>query len=146
MKKSILFIFAMILLSIQSNKKSLLCHRWVQFGSKPEINAPLTIIDTLSSEHVNFNSDGTYEKSVYHGKIKMTGNWYLNDDETKMEFTLTSFNGNTVPPFPETSRHYNIIIIKLTTDTLIYGNEYYRGKEGGKMSYNHSDSYLVRQP
>lgn len=97
------------------------------------------------SEDITFKPDGTYEESIYNGQMKTTGNWYLNEDGTKMEFMISSLNGKTIPPFPETTRHYNIIILKLTADTLIYGNEFYRAKEGGPMVYNHSDSYFVRK-
>ena len=145
MKKCLFVIFAIILLSIQSDKKSLLCHQWVQFAFKPEIGAPLKLIDSMESVRISFNEDGSFDESRHLGQLKTTGNWYLNADETKMEFTITSFDGRPVPPVPETTYHYNIIILKLTADTLIYGHENYRGKEGGPMTYNHYDLFFVRQ-
>ena len=99
----------------------------------------------MESVRISFNEDGSFDESRHHGQLKTTGNWYLNADETKMEFTITSFDGRPVPPVPETTYHYNIIILKLTADTLIYGHENYRGKEGGPMTYNHYDLFFVRQ-
>jgi hypothetical protein len=146
MKKCAVIILSVILLSIKSDdRKTLLCHHWVQFASRIEMDAPVKSTDASMAKDITFKSDGTYEESIYNGQMKTTGNWYLNDDETKMEFTLSTMNGKTMPEFPETTRHYNIIILKLTTDTLIYGNEYYRGKEGGPMVYNHSDLHFVRK-
>lgn len=97
------------------------------------------------AQDITFKADGTYDSAIYNGQMKTTGNWYLNDNETKMELTLSTMNGKAMPPFPETTRHYTIILLKLTADTLIYGNEFYRGKEGGPMVYNHSDLYFVRK-
>ena len=147
MKKYIAVILSVILLAMKSDesKKGLLCHHWVEFASTSEIGAPANPIDASMAEDVTFKPNGTYEESIYNGRMKIAGNWYLNDDETKMEFMISSLNGKDVPPFPETTRHYNIVILKITTDTLIYGNEFYRGKKGGPMTYNHSDLYFVRK-
>jgi hypothetical protein len=147
MRNYLLIILATISISLKSNdsKKELLCHHWVQFASTSEMGAPVKPTDASMAKDITFKTDGTYQDAIYNKQFKTTGNWYLNEDETKMEFMVSSINGKSVPPFPETSRHYNIIILKLTADTLIYGNEYYRGKEGGPMVYNHSDSYFVRK-
>jgi hypothetical protein len=140
-----LCILAVILLSVKTDKKSMLCHHWIQFASTREIGAPIKPTDASMAKDITFKPDGTYDESIYNGQMKTTGNWYLNNDETKMEFTLSTMNGKTMPAFPETTRHYTIIILKLTADTLIYGNEFTRGKEGGPMVYNHSDLYFVRK-
>ena len=97
------------------------------------------------AKDITFKADGTYQDAIYNGQMKTTGNWYLNEDESKMDFTISTINGKDYSQFNVTGRHYNIIILKLTADTLIYGNEYYRGKEGGPMVYNHSDLYFVRK-
>jgi hypothetical protein len=147
MKKYITVILSVVLLSMKSDdsKKDLLCHHWVQFASKSEIGAPLKLTDASMAKKIAFKADGTYQDAIYNDQFKTTGNWYLNEDENKMEFSISTINGKNAPPFPETSRHYNIIIIKLTADTLIYGNEFYRGKEGAPLVYNHSDLYFVRK-
>jgi len=95
----------------------------------------------MAEEYV-FNVDGTYTEVAYSGKMKTTGQWFLNEDQTKMEFMISSFNGQQIPPFPETTRHFNKIILKLTKDTLIYGNEAYYGE---KKIYGHDDLYFVRK-
>ncbi|MGZ3928538.1 MAG: hypothetical protein ACXVJG_16395 [Mucilaginibacter sp.] len=147
MKKYISVILSIILLSMKSvdDRKTLLCHNWVQFASRSEMGAPVKPTDASMAKDITFNADGTYQDAIYNNQFKTTGNWYLNEDESKMEFMVSSINGKSAPPFPETTRHYNIIIVKLTADTLIYGDEYYRGKEGGPMVYNHSDLYFVRK-
>ena len=147
MKKYIWVILPIVLLSMKSNddRKTLLCHHWFEFASTSQMGAPVKPIDASMAEGITMNPDGTYDESIYNGQMKTTGNWYLNDDETKMEFTLSTMNGKAMPAFPESTRHYTIIILKLTADTLIYGNEFYRGKEGGPMVYNHSDLYFVRK-
>jgi len=98
--------------------------------------------DKSMAKKIIFKADGTYEDAIYNDQFKTSGNWYLNEDETKMEFTISSINGKDVPPFSEKSRHFNIIILKLNADTLIYGNEVYKGKD---MIYDHFDSYFVRK-
>jgi hypothetical protein len=142
-----LSMLTVILLAMKSNnsKKDLLCHHWVQFASTSYMNAPVKSTDASMAQDITFKADGTYDSAIYNGQMKTTGNWYLNDNETKMELTLSTMNGKAMPPFPETTRHYTIILLKLTADTLIYGNEFYRGKEGGPMVYNHSDLYFVRK-
>jgi hypothetical protein len=125
-----------------SDKKNLLCHRWVQFAFKQNIASSPQMVNKSMAKETIFKADGTYEDAIYNNQFKTTGNWFLNDSETKMEFTLSSINGKDVPPFPEKSRYYNIIILKLNADTLIYGNEFYRGKD---MIYDHFDLYFVRK-
>jgi hypothetical protein len=147
MNKYIAVILSIMLLSMKSDddRKTLICHHWVQFASTSEMGTPVKPTDASMAKEITFKADGTYQDAIYNDQFKTTGNWYLNEDESKMEFTLSTINGTNVSPFPETSRHYNIIILKLTADTLIYGNEFYRGKEGGPMVYNHSDLYFVRK-
>lgn len=146
MRKYLLVFLAIISISLKSNnKKDLLCHHWVQFAFKSEIGAPVKPTEASMAQDITIKSDGTYDESIYNGQMKTTGKWHLNNDETKMEFMLSSMNGKSIPPFPETVRHYNIIILKLTADTLIYGNEFYRSKKGEPMIYNHSDLYFVRK-
>ena len=100
------------------------------------------MINKSMAKEIVFKADGTFEDAIYNNQFKTTGNWFSNDDTTKMEFMLSSINGKLIPPFPEKSRHFNIIILKLNADTLIYGNEVYKGKD---MIYDHADSYFVRK-
>lgn len=123
----------------------MLCHHWVQFAFKKDMDSPVQPTDASMAEDITFENDSTYNDASYNGRLKTNGKWFLNPDETKMELTILNYNGQSIPPFPETEHHYNIIILKLTPDTLIYGKEFYRGKEGGPMVYNHSDLYFVRK-
>ena len=123
----------------------MLCHHWTEVAFKADIDAAVKPVDASMAEDIMFKQDGTYNKTLYDGRMKITGNWYLNSNETKMDLTISSLNGKDVSQFNDTTRHFNIIILKLSSDTLIYGEEFYRGKEGGPMVYNHSDRYLVRK-
>jgi hypothetical protein len=136
-----------LLLSMKSDssKKSLLCHHWVQVASTSDMNTPVKPTDASMAQDITFKADGTYDSSIYNGQMKTSGNWYLNDDETKMDLTINSLNGKDVSQYNSPTRHYNIILLKLTADTLVYGNEFYHGKEGGPLVYNHSDLYFVRK-
>jgi hypothetical protein len=127
------------------SKKDLLCHHWIQCASKSEMDAPVKTTDPSMAKDLTIKSHGTYDESIYNGQLKTSGNWYLNDDETKLDFTTANLNGKDVSQFNPSTRHYHIIILKLTADTLIYGEEFYKGKEGGPLVYNHSDLYFVRK-
>ena len=142
-----MLLFTMILLSMKSDgdRKNLLCHHWIEVASKADMDAPVKPIYVSMAKDIIFKKDGTYDETLYNGQMKTKGNWYLNDEETKMDLTISSMNGQDLSQYNETTRHFNIIILKLTPDTLIYGNEFYRGKEGGPMVYNHSDLYFVRK-
>jgi hypothetical protein len=134
--------------STDSSKKDLLCHRWVEFAFKPNLESSAQPVDNSRSDEIIFKNDGTFQENSRYKKnsFKISGTYFLNDDTTKMEFMLLSMNGKSYPPFPETSRHYNKIILKLTTDTLIYGNEFYNGTEtSSTLVYDHSDQYFVRK-
>jgi hypothetical protein len=50
-------------------------------------------------------------------------------------------NGKSFPVPDDTSKHYNYIILKLTKDSLIYGQEALYGE---KRVYGHDDWYFVR--
>jgi len=140
-------ILPITLLSIKSDKskKELLCHKWVQFAWKKNLASSPQIIDRSRAKEIIFKSDGTYEDAIYNNQIKTTGKYYLNEDTTKIELMLLSLNGKAYPPFPETSRHYHTIILKLSADTLIFGDEFYIGKDAKTMVYDHSDEYFVRK-
>lgn len=102
-------------------------------------------VDRSMAKEITFNSDNSYKEALYNNQFITTGNYFLNDDSTKMEFTILTINGKSYPPFPEQSHHYNNIIIKLNADTLIYGSEFYKGNNVNTMNYDHSDSYFVRE-
>jgi hypothetical protein len=135
------------LLSMKSDggKKDLLCHRWIQFAFKKNISSEIQPVDKSMTDDITFKPDGTYSELTYGGQMKTAGYWYINDDETKMEFMVLNLNGTDVPPFPEKTRHFNVIILKITADTLIYGHEFYTSKNNGPQVYDHSDLYFIRK-
>lgn len=137
-------IVVVLLLSMKSDndRKQLLCQKWLQFALKLHDASSPRAIDRSMAKESAFKADGTYDDLMYNGALKTSGEWFLNDDQTKMEFTITSLNGKAMPPFPETTKHYNIIILKLTKDTLVYGQEAYYGKA---KVYGHDDWYFVRE-
>ncbi|MGZ3813300.1 MAG: hypothetical protein ACXVJN_16245, partial [Mucilaginibacter sp.] len=62
MKKYISVILSIILLSMKSvdDRKTLLCHNWVQFASRSEMGAPVKPTDASMAKDITFNADGTY--------------------------------------------------------------------------------------
>ena len=59
-----------------------------------------------------------------------------------LQTSLDIFNGTKIPAFSDTTKRTNIIIIKLTQDTLLYGTEGYYGND---KVYGHDDWYFMRQ-
>ena len=74
--------------------------------------------------------------------LKGYGNWTFNSDSTKFDYVFTEYMGQKIVAQSSAKHYYNHIIIKLTTDTLIYGNEGYYGNE---KRYGHDDLYFVRK-
>jgi hypothetical protein len=137
-------VIVVLLLSMKSDKdnRDLLCHKWIQFALKQH-NAPSPqLIDKSMAKESLFKPDGTYEDAMYNNALKTSGQWFLNEDQSKLEFTITSMNGQNMPPFSETTKHYNIIILKLSRDTLVYGQEAYYGSD---KIYGHDDLYFVKE-
>lgn len=124
----------------QTDNKSLLVGTWKQFAYKPNNSTEIKkITEDCSSKTMTFREDGHYEEEMYC--LKSTGKWYFNNDQTKFDFTLETFNGMAIPAFSDTTKRTNKLIIKLSQDTLIYGMEAYYGNE---RIYGHDDSYFVR--
>ena len=142
MKKYLLCALAIILLSVQTDKKSLLCHKWMQFALKSHDDQALKLIDKSMAKECEFREDGYYQETMYNGKMKISGKWFFNTDQTKMDYTMTEMNGQKLPEFPGAEEHIHKIILKLTADTLIYGSEAYYGKD---RVYGHDDWYFVRE-
>lgn len=142
MKKYLLCALAIFLLSAQTDKKSLLCHKWMQFASKSHDDQSPKMIDKSMAKECEFRADGSYQETMYNNQLKISGRWFFNADQTKFDFTMTEMNGQKLPESPGAENHVNKIIIKLTADTLIYGREEYYGKDG---VYGHDDWYFARE-
>jgi hypothetical protein len=124
------------------NRKEMLCHKWIQFAFKNNGSDSPKAIDNSMAKECDFHSDGSYEESSYNNTLKISGHWFTNPDQSKIGFTYEQMNGQKLPVFPDTTKRYNMVIIKLTKDTLIYGQEAYYGKD---KVYGHSDWYFVRK-
>lgn len=120
----------------------MLCHRWIQFASKNNSEYSPKKIDNSLAKECYFHTDGSYEESSYYGNLKISGHWFINSDQSKLELTMEEMNGKHIQSFRDTTRHYNLIILKLTKDTLIYGMEAYYGTN---KVYGHDDWYFVRK-
>ncbi|HTB52843.1 MAG TPA: hypothetical protein VK718_08720 [Ferruginibacter sp.] len=140
--KTLLIILALLaFVSFQTDNKSLLVGTWKQFGYKAHGSTEIkTTIDNCSNKIMTFSEDGSYEEEM--NCLQSTGKWFLNSDQTKFDFTLTSFNGMAIPASGDTTKRINKLIIKLNKDTLIFGEEAYYGNN---KVYGHDDWYFVRQ-
>jgi hypothetical protein len=122
------------------DEKSLLIGKWKQFAFKA--NGAKEVLKTdedCANKKSIFNKDGTYSEDMYC--LKSGGKWYLNSDRSKLCLTLNNFNGTVLPESTDTTKSFNIIILRLTEDTLIYGTEGYYGEN---KVYGHDDWYFVR--
>jgi hypothetical protein len=126
---------------IKDDKKTLLCHKWVQIGFKNH-DALFQKIDKSTAKECLLDKDGNYIESAYNNTLNLNGQWFLNADQSKMEFVITTMNGKKLDLPTDTTRHFNIILLKLTKDTLIYGQEKYYGQ---KRIYGHDDLYFIRK-
>lgn len=131
---------AAILLSMKADndRKDLLCHKWVQFALKRNGDTAPTPVDKSMAKSCFFNPNGTYEELM---GLKVTGHYFLNQAQSKIALKFEVINGKTMPVSADTTKHYNIVILRLTKDTLIYGLEAYYGE---KRVYGHDDWYFVR--
>jgi hypothetical protein len=141
MKTLIIILTFLTFASFQSDNKSLLIGTWRQVGYKPHNSNDIkTTTESCANKIMTFTQDGKYEEEMYC--LKSSGKWFINSDQTKFDFTLTIFNGMTIPAFSDTTKRTNKLIIRLTQDTLIYGVEAYYGNE---KVYGHDGWYFVRQ-
>jgi hypothetical protein len=134
----ILTSFILFLIKGQDSKQDLFCHRWVEIGYKYYGEKTLQQVNPEVLKTIQFFKGGTFTEESYIEKA--TGNWIFNSDTTKFGIEYTLYNnqhiGNLMP-ITTTS-----LIIKLTEDTLIYGEE---GKFGHDKVYGHDDYYFVRE-
>jgi hypothetical protein len=79
----------------------------------------------------------TYDELLY-GQLRIHGTWKFNDDSTKFGEGVSQFDGKPVNDMPIA---IDLVIIRLTADSLIYGHEGYYGTEG---TYGHDDLYFIR--
>lgn len=122
----------------EHGKIDLFCRSWRQVGFKKNGETKVIPVDKERGKRIEFRKDGTFEEIMYN--LKGKGIWEFNEDSTKFGLKMIEYNGMDVSnSLPNVK---NILIIKLTNDTLIYGTEAYYGKE---KIYGHDDLYFVRE-
>ena len=119
------------------DKKELLCRKWQMVGFK-SFNKPYKSTNPNSTEILQFNKNGTYEEEMYN--LKSEGIWEFNSDSTKYKVSLIKFNGKPVKDMPLNEKKPINVIINLTQDSLIIGNEAYFRPD--KIS-GHDDRYYI---
>jgi len=142
MKKLLLgfLLFTTVNLFGQNNKLDLFCCQWIQYGYKSHNDTIVKLInEDCSKKKCEFSKDGKYIEDMYC--IISKGYWAFNEDSTKVGFKLTEFMGKKIGD-KSTIKFFNQLIIKLTKDTLIYGNE---GTYGNERVYGHDDWYFIRK-
>jgi len=134
----LLLLMTTLILSGQTNKHDLFCQKWIQFGYKSHSDSNVRIItDDCSKKKCEFFKDGKYTEDMFC--LKGFGIWAFNKDSTKFGFKYTEYMGQKIEEKLPIS--FNSLILKLTVDTLIIGNE---GYYGNNKIYGHDDLYFVR--
>lgn len=134
------FICLILFSNFPENKTDLLCRKWRQVGIK-SFGQEYKAVDLAMSEMISINKNGSYVKVLY-GSLEIKGQWKFNSDSTKLAFTVAEFNGVMTPNLSPGDANPTDSIIKLTTDTLIYGALTYYGED---KIYGHDDWYFVRE-
>ena len=125
----------------QNSKLDMFCNQWIQYGYKSHSDSLVKIISKdCSKKKCEFNKNGNYFEDMYC--LKSYGNWTFNIDSTKFDYIYTEFMGQKIKKESSETHYYNHIIIKLTSDTLIYGNE---GYYGNNKIYGHDDWYFIKK-
>jgi hypothetical protein len=135
----LIFLFSALTFSQSSNKPNLFCKNWQQVGVK-YFGQDYKSIDTLMAKLISFRKDSVYEETMY-GTLKANGKWMFNNDSTKFKIAINEINGSVFPnALSLESTKFTYLIIKLTGDTLIYGEEKYYGPE---KIFGHDDLYFI---
>ena len=136
-----LVVFTSLNLFGQNSKLDKFCNQWIQYGYKSHSDSIVKMItEDCSKKKCEYNKNSSYIEDMYC--LKGYGNWTFNSDSTKFDYVFTEYMGQKIKAKPSETHYYNHIILKLTTDTLIYGNEAYYGND---KIYGHDDWYFVRK-
>jgi hypothetical protein len=141
MKRSLIIVFA-ILATLNSygqmNARDLFCKKWIQFGFKSNSEVSVRILkEDCSKKKCEFSKDGKYFEDMFC--LKGYGTWAFNQDFTKFGYQFTEYMGQKIEN--KLPIAFTELIIKLTPDTLIVGQEAYYGNS---KVYGHDDYYFVR--
>ncbi len=139
MKTLLIIIISFFLIApTQQSKRSLFCHEWKQFAykadkeKKPKSPAKNGAID------LQFFTNGTYQTTQYG--ITAKGKYTFNSDSSKFGEEVTESNGQKILSI--TPIVTNQVILKLNTDTLIYGDE--SGYGTTPATYGYDSYYYVK--
>lgn len=134
----ILFLTTLGSLDNDQEQVDLFCRSWKQVGFKKNGVLQVKLVDKEVGKRIEFKKNGTFEEIMYN--LKGKGLWEFSDDSAKFGLKIIEYNGMNVSSSLPIVK--NILIIKLTKDTLIYGTEAYYGKE---KVYGHDDWYFIRE-
>lgn len=135
----ITFLSLFIVTNTPQSKKALFCQKWIQFAYKANSDKKSKAPAKGGATEIDFSADGTYQTTLFG--ITSKGKWIFNADSTKFGEQVTESNGQKIPS--STSIVTNLIILKLNSDTLIYGDESNYGTT--PKTYGHDDWYFVKK-
>ena len=135
----VLLLAVLLAAPLQEVPKQSLCRKWQQVGLKA-FGHPYKSIEGCMAERIEFRDDATFSKTLYC-TLDFGGKWKFNDDSSRIAIALTEQSGRTIPKAMgiESSKPTTIILL-LSTDSLVLGEEAYFGPE---RKLGHDDKYYV---
>ena len=133
----LLALFALLPLQESGSKSALFCRKWQQVGIK-FFDKAFQPVSSQMAKVMEFRSDGSYQEQMF--MLESKGVWKFNTDSSKYVISLTEFNGQPTKDMSLDDKKATDLIIKLTVDTLIVGQEKYFGPD---KIYGHDDLYYV---
>ena len=113
--------------------------KWKQYGYKSFQDSVIqTSKEECANKIIELGKDGKYEEEMY--SLVGKGVWQFNPDSTRFGYEFTEYMGQKIPR-NDLPISFNSIILKLTRDTLVIGEEAYYGPE---MIKGHADWYYLK--
>jgi hypothetical protein len=136
------FVFLLALFFLQplqesGSKTALFCRKWQQVGIK-SFNRTFNPVQAENAKVMEFRSDGSYQEQMF--TLESRGLWKFNADSSKFVISLTELNGQPTKDISLDEKQASDLILRLTADTLIVGEEGYFGPQ---KTYGHDDWYFV---
>lgn len=124
--------------SAQQSRRSLFSHQWKQFAYKASKDKKAKPPAKNGGIDLEFFNNGTYQTTQYN--ITAKGKYIFNSDSTKFGWQITESNGQKISSSSPIVT--NLVILKLNSDTLIYGDESNYGTT--PTTYGHDDYFFVK--
>jgi hypothetical protein len=143
--KFFIFILLTIMLTAESNKTDLLCHRWIAVGGRQPASPPQLSVSKYYPVRISFKKDGTcFREENFYGKIISNGTWKFSDDSTKICIKKTSNESFGRVQILDPLKAMTVIdtILELTGDTLKLGSFFYMPPDSALV---HHDLYYVKE-